>query len=91
VINPHTTLIILTVIGALFVAVLGWIEAGEPFDINKFVPSMARAAIGGLVSAFMFQGIENPDIWLYLTAFLVGAGFDVTGHRISGAVNQIKE
>ncbi len=88
--DPQTILILLTVTGAIAVAILGWCESGEPFDIKKFLPSMVRAALAGLVSAFAFQGIENPDTWLYLTAFLIGAGIDVFGNRLSGAYRQVR-
>lgn len=87
--EPQILLILLSVIGAITVALLGWVESGEPFDESKFIPSIGRAIIGGLVAAFIFQGVENPDIWTYLSAFLIGAGIDVTGHRLSGALDQI--
>ena len=89
--NPQIILILLTISGALFVAVLGWIESGETFNPRKFASSIGRAVIGGLLSALIFQGVENPDIWTYVSALLIGAGIDVTGHRLSGAINQIKE
>jgi len=89
--DPHITLILLTVVGAIAVAILGWIESGEPFDKRKFAASVGRATLGGLVSAFIFQGMENPTIWTYVSAFLIGAGIDVTGHRLSGAIDQISK
>ncbi|HUW44746.1 MAG TPA: hypothetical protein VMW50_03030 [Dehalococcoidia bacterium] len=87
--NTHITLILLTVLGALFVAVLGWIESGEPFDFRKFAASIGRAILGGFLAALIFRDIENPDIWIYLVALLTGAGVDVAGHRLSGAINQL--
>jgi len=88
--DPQTTLILLTVLGALFVALLGWIESGEPFNPRKFSASIGRAILGGLLAALIFQGVENPDIWTYVSALLIGAGIDVTGHRLSGAYQQIR-
>jgi len=87
--DPHITLILLTVVGAIAVAILGWIESGEPFDNRKFAASVGRAILGGLVSALIFQGTEDPTIWTYVSALLIGAGIDVAGHRLSGAIDQI--
>jgi len=87
--NPQITLITLTVLGAILVAALGWIESGEPFNPRKFSASIGRAVLGGLLAALIFQGIENPTIWTYISAILIGAGIDVTGHRLAGAVNQV--
>ena len=88
---PHITLILLTVVGAISVAILGWIESGEPFDNRKFAASVGRAIFGGLVSALIFQGTEDPTIWTYVSALLVGAGIDIAGHRLSGAIDQIRK
>jgi len=88
VIDPHLTLIILTVVGAITVAILGWIESGEPFNTRKFVASIGRAVLGGLFSALIFEGTQNPTTFTYVSAFLIGAGMDVTGHRLAGAINQ---
>jgi len=84
--DPQHILIILTVAGALAVAVLGWIESGEDFDVRKFGASVGRAIIGGLLAALIFEGTTEPTIWTYVTAFLIGAGVDVAGHRLSGAI-----
>jgi len=89
--NTQIILILLTVIGAIAVAILGWIESGEPFDQKKFTASMGRAVLGGLLAALIFQGVENPDIWTYVSALLIGAGIDVTGHRLAGTLNQIQK
>lgn len=91
VMDPHITLILLTVVGAISVAILGWIESGETFDTRIFAASVGRAILGGLVSSLIFQGTEDPTIWTYVSAFLIGAGIDVTGHRLSGAISQISK
>ena len=67
--------------GGVLVAYLGWLESGEPFDDRKFFASVGRAIVAGVVTAFLFQGVEAVDLWTYLTAFLLGAGVDVLGHR----------
>lgn len=84
--DPQTILIVLTVIGALAVAILGWVESGEDFDSRKFGASVGRAIIGGLLAALIFEGTTDPTTWTYITAFLIGAGVDVAGHRLSGAI-----
>ena len=87
-VDPQITLIIITIIGAITVALLGWIESGEPFNPRKFAASIGRAIIGGLLAALIFEGTTNPTIWTYVSAFLIGAGLDVTGHRLSGAIQR---
>jgi len=89
--EPRIILIALTVAGAISVAILGWVESGESFDKRKFAGSIIRAIIGGFASALIFQGTENPTTWIYVSAFLIGAGIDVSGHRLIGAINQIRE
>jgi len=76
-----------SVLGALLVAVLGWLESGEPFDIRKFASSILRAIVAGVFSAIGFSTIENPLLWDYISAFLIGAGIDVAGNRIAGAIS----
>jgi len=83
-------LIALTVAGAVFVAVLGWVESGESFDTRKFGASVGRAIFAGFTSALIFQGTESPTIFTYLSALLIGAGIDVTGHRLAGALDQVR-
>lgn len=87
-VDPQIILILLTVVGAISVAVLGWIESGEDFEIRKFAASLGRAFIGGLLAALIFEGTVEPTIWTYVSAFLIGAGLDVTGHRLSGAISR---
>jgi len=87
--DSQIILILLTVFGAIFVAFLGWVESGEDFDPRKFTASIGRAIIGGLVAALIFQGTENPTIWTYVSALLIGAGIDVAGHRLSGAYTEL--
>ncbi len=88
--NTQITLILLTVLGAIFVAILGWAESGEPFNPRKFASSMARALLAGFVSALIFAGTTDATIFTYLSAFLIGAGVDVTGHRIAGTIDQAR-
>ncbi len=88
--DPQFILILVTVIGAIFVAILGWGESGEPFDARKFGCSLGRAIIAGLIAAMAFQDIQEITAWTYLVAFLLGAGVDVAGHRASGVLRRAR-
>jgi len=72
--------------GGIVAALLGWLESKEPFDARKFSASIARAlvaAVGFAVGYHYANSITPIDIGI---AFCGGAGFDVLGHRISGAI-----
>jgi len=77
---------ILSILGALFTASLGWLESGEAFVPRKFAASILRAVIAGFVSALGFSTIQIIGPWEYIVAFLTGAGIDVIGNRASGAL-----
>jgi len=79
-------LALLSILGALFSAALGWLDSGEPFVPRKFTASILRAIIAGVISALGFSTLETAGPWEYLLAFLSGAGIDVFGNRISGAI-----
>lgn len=78
--------IALGIAGALFSAVLGWLDSGEVFAARKFSSSMLRAFIAGVVSALGFQSLTTIGTWEFVFAFLGGAGIDVIGNRVSGAI-----
>jgi hypothetical protein len=80
------TLIALSILGGVASAVLGWMDSGEPFNPRVFGASLIRAILGAAVSAMVFQGIDNVDVFVYLTAILTGAGFDVLGKRAQAAL-----
>lgn len=78
---------VLSIAGALFAATLGWLDSGEPFNARKYTSSILRAFIAGMVFAVTsYAGLETADIWSYFASFLGGAGVDVVGNRISGAI-----
>lgn len=78
---------LLSVGGALFAAALGWLESGEPFVARKFTSSILRAIIAGIVFAVTsYAGLEEISPWSLFVAFLGGAGIDVFGNRIAGAI-----
>lgn len=78
---------ILSIAGALFTAALGWLESSEPFNARKFTSSLLRAFVAGMVFAVTsYVSLEKVDIWTYFVAFLGGAGIDVVGNRVAGAI-----
>lgn len=77
-------------LGALLVALLGWIDSDEPFKIRKFIASAVRGLIAGAIFAATCtysNGLSGTDI---LYAFLGGAGIDVVGHRAAGTIKMIR-
>lgn len=82
-------LTMLSVAGALFVAVLGWLDSGEDFVARKFVSSILSAFLAGvLIAGASFVGMDSiANGWTYLLAFLSGAGIDVLANRGAGAIS----
>lgn len=80
-------LAILAILGALVAAYLGWVDSGEPFDARKFSSSIVRAAVAALVFvAGSYTTQVQASFMVYLGAFLGGAGVDVLGNRVAGAI-----
>ena len=73
--------------GGIASALLGWLDSGEAFVPRKFMASVVRALVAGVVFAvgysFATNGISILDLF---AAFLGGAGIDVLGNRISGSI-----
>ena len=73
-------------VGGMVAAVLGWLDSGEVFKARKFSASIVRALMAGVVFAvgYTYTNSLSPlDIGI---AFIGGAGVDVLGNRISGAI-----
>ena len=73
-------------VGAMVAAILGWLDSGEPFVVRKFSASIVRALVAGVVFAVGYaytNGLSPIDFGI---AFCGGAGVDVLGNRISGAI-----
>lgn len=87
-------LTVAAVLGALGAAGLGWLDSGEPFIARKFTSSILRALFAGLlIAAGSFLAateidLSNPVMFIYqvVLAVLAGAGIDVGGNRLSGAI-----
>lgn len=72
--------------GAILVALLGWFESKEPFVGRKFMPSVIRAVLAGIVFAVGYKvtgdAVTTSDI---LIAILAGAGIDAGLKRAMGS------
>ena len=76
----------LAFVGGTTSAVLGWLDSKEPFEVRKFTASIIRALVAGVVFAVGYSftnGLSPIDLGI---AFCGGAGVDVLGNRISGAI-----
>ena len=83
-------LAVYAIAGAVVAAVLGYLESGEAFEFNKFLASLLRGVVSAIAAIFVFQDVAVITIWDGLQAFLLGAGIDVLGHRLSGVVNRVR-
>ena len=76
--------------GGVVAALVGWLDSHEDFNTRKFMSSVLRALVAGV--GFAIAGIILPPttttafIVMLLTAFATGAGIDVLGNRIAGAI-----
>lgn len=73
-------------VGGIVAGVLGWLDSSEGFEMRKFAASIIRALIAAIVFSvgYGYAGSLSPiDIGI---AFCAGAGVDVLGNRISGAI-----
>lgn len=70
-------------IGALISGLLGWWDNHEPFDKQKFMSNVFRAAFAGMTFALTYVLQPNIIRNIFL-AILGGAGIDVLGNRIKG-------
>ncbi len=73
-------------LGGVVTALLGWTESNLPFNVKKFMSSIIRALIAGIVIAAAFNYGETVGPLSYFIAFLAGAGVDVGGNRVAGAI-----
>ena len=72
------------VLGGLAVALLGWLESNETFNIRKFGGSVIRALIAGAIFAAGYELSDTVGLLDLFYAFLGGAGVDVIGNRLAG-------
>ena len=73
-------------VGGMVAAVLGWLDSGEVFKARKFSASIVRALMAGVVFAVGYTYTNSLSPLDISIAFVGGAGVDVLGNRISGAI-----
>ena len=73
-------------LGGVVTALLGWTESNLPFNTKKFMSSVIRALIAGVAIAAAFDYGAATGPLSYFIAFLAGAGVDVGGNRVAGAI-----
>ena len=73
-------------LGGIIAALAGWLETQDPFNPRKFAASVTRALVSAIVIAVVYSyanGLSAIDIAM---ALLAGAGVDVLGNRVAGAI-----
>jgi len=73
-------------VGGIVAASLGYLDSQEPFELRKFSASIVRALVAAVIFAVGYSytnGLTPIDLGI---AFVGGAGVDVLGNRISGAI-----
>jgi hypothetical protein len=75
---------LVTVLGGVVAALLGWLDSKETFNTRKFGGSVIRALIAAVVFAVGYHLSGPLGILDLFYAFLGGAGVDVLGNRIAG-------
>jgi len=81
-----TLIAIAAFIGGAMASLLGYLEKSGPFNVKKFLASMVRSVFAAAGFAAAFNYAEAITAISFITAFLGGAGVDVLGNRISGAM-----
>lgn len=72
-------------LGGILLSLLRWAECHDPFDPRKFMGSVIRAFISGLI--FAIKAPEAPvDFQMVVIALLTGAGTDVTLNTVATLV-----
>ena len=72
--------------GGIATALIGWTQQGGSWNSKKFISSLVRSLVAGvgIAVAMDYSGGTAPII--YLLAFLSGAGVEVGGNRVAGAI-----
>ena len=77
-------------LGGLATTLMGWFASDKPFNGRKFGASVIRAIIAGVVFAVGHEMLHDTGIIGLALAFLSGAGVEVGGHRLAGALKKKK-
>lgn len=73
--------------GGIAAAIMGWLDSGEYFEGRVFMSSVIRALVAGGAFAITYQ-LAGASITILdvIIAFVAGAGVDVLGNRVAGAI-----
>lgn len=70
--------------GGMISGYLGFLDSGEPWDTRKYVATILRSVLSGILFAVGYEIGEEVGVIDYFYAILGGAGVDVLANRISG-------
>lgn len=86
--NEAIGLVIVSIVGAVFASFLGWLESGKPFAPKKFIATLIRGIIAGLVFVLGYQTVATISWWDFISVFIGGAGFDALLKRGQGVLKR---
>lgn len=71
--------------GGMASGYLGFLESGEPWSTRKYVATIIRSILGGLIFAVGYPiGDDGIGVLDFFYGVLGGAGVDVLANRVSG-------
>lgn len=73
-------------LGGIIAALIGWLETQAPFNPRKFAASVTRALVAAIGIAVAYTYVNSLSALDIAMAVLAGAGVDVLGNRIAGAI-----
>lgn len=73
-------------LGGIASGTLGYLDSGEAFQLRKFMASVVRALIAAVIFAISYTYNNHVTPIDFGIAFIAGAGVDVLGNRVSGAI-----
>lgn len=75
----------------VLVALLGWLQCSDPFNLRKFMASVVRSLIAGIIWAVAYDMNDKPLTFsTVLGAIASGPFFDVLINRVGGLVGHSK-
>ncbi len=72
--------------GGIVASIMGWLDSGDEFISRKFVASVLRALVAGIVFAISYSLVGKVSVMDIIIAFAAGAGVDVLGNRLAGSI-----
>lgn len=70
--------------GGMLAGYLGFLESGESWSTRKYLATIIRSVLGGLIFAVGYPLLAGLGVLDVFYAILGGAGVDVLANRISG-------